>query len=429
MSDGNTWETSNFGGSLWSTDLMEKAQDKKFLIYILLIILSGFGNMFSIIIPNISFFGHRIVGSKQYLQTFYKDEMQKYIEDIGFFDQAVKSGLLPSSEKIREFIENQHEFLSDGKFDIQKYKTFLKDKSLKEYEVFEFYKRKLSVSTFKEAIHFNEKAEEYNVIPKILNYSTLVTNNAVTAVNKIDPKEFKEFLFKKMRQNSLEVVDAEKFTVQYIEVQYEKPITHEKESSLYEILKNSKNIKQDCEGAYGKNIIVSTFLMPMGAKGKYHNLNFVFEKKYIKRKGNKTLYAVVKKIQPMSLKEQSKIDFDFLQKLYLAQMRYKMKFLEMIKNPFDAKEIYLIKKTDLNSLKDIEILKKKNLLFMKEGEQQIIKNSDGELYIVLLNKITENPEAKNESRDCNIILSNTLSHNFFIESIMHYWMNKTHESL
>ena len=95
---------------------MRRAKPTRFLTYILLLILSGVGNIFALIIPNMNYFNRSIITSKEYMKTFYDDDMRKYISDIGFFDQAEKCGMIPSEGKIREFIEKRSEFLENNTF-------------------------------------------------------------------------------------------------------------------------------------------------------------------------------------------------------------------------------------------------------------------------------------------------------------------------
>lgn len=425
MSDSkNIWDMS-FGASLWSSDLMEKARATKFLIYVLLLILSGVGNIFVVNSPSIQFFNKSLTASTEYIQTFYNSDMRKYIEDLGFFDQAQKSGIVPSAERIKQFIETQAEFIKDDKFDLQKYKNFLQNKSLKEHELVEHYKRKLTVEVFKEAIFFNEMPEKYPINDKKLKFSILLTNNSIYQDLQVDSKEFREFLIRQLKENSMCLTDSEKLAVQYIEIQNIDNTDEKSIIKFYEVLKNSRNLIEDCKKFFGSQSKVSTFLLPLGTKGKYHKLNFIFDKVYFRSDKNTTIFAIVKKIEARSLKDSSKIDFDFLKKLYLGQITYKIRLLRMLMQPLSSREdVYAIKHITLDSIKHLNILRQKGLLFMKPGSSQVFKSSDVELNVAILDSIEDTGSSKEYFEICNQFLSNTLSHNSFINTAIAYWTRK-----
>jgi hypothetical protein len=425
----STWETS-FRSSLWSNDLMEKARATKFLIYILLLILSGIGNIFAVISPTVQFFNKPLTVSTEYLQAFHNNNIRDYIEELGFFDQAQKSGIIPSSQKIKMFIESQPDFSEKGVFNIERYRSFLQKYSLKEHELVDYYKKKLTLQVFKEAIKFDDQADEYHVTHKKLHFSIFLTNNSIYPNLTIDPREFREFLIRQLQKNSMYLTDSEKLAVQYIEVKNTEKIEENTVVKFYEVLKNSQNIERDCKDFFGPQSEVNIFLLPLGTKGKYHKLNFIFDRVHIKSDRTSTLFAIVKQIEARSLKDSNKIDFEFLKKLCLGQISHKLRVLKILTDPLSIKdEVYSVKNVTLDSFKNMNILRQKGLLFMKPGSIQVFKSSDMELHFATLDSVEEGNISQEHSEMCNRVLSKSLSHNFFVNSAIEYWiMRFTHEN-
>jgi hypothetical protein len=382
------------------------------------------------VIPNIRFFNKNITSSKQYISAFYDNDMRKYIEEIGWYDQATKSGVMPSSERIRRFIQSQPQFTSDDNFDEKKYSAYLKEKELNEYELVEFYRRRLAIDHFRKAISFNEKAENYDVYKNSLHYSIFSVDNAIDSGLRVDEKELEEFFFRELQRNSSYMVDDEKLAIQYVEVSGGNLLSNREMTKLHDKLKGSSDIEKECKKVYGPEAKINMFFLPLGSKGKYHKLNFIFDKVYTKSDGETTLYGIVKKIEARSLKTSDKIDFDLLKKMYLGQMSYKIRFLKVAQE-LEKQKLYFITKTVLNTSEpeDIKKLRDKGLLFMKEKSSQMFKNSDKDIFLAELSEIQKGPRDNKISLTCNSMLSKTLSHDSFLQSVIEYWVFKSAENI
>ena len=115
-----------------------------FLLWVVTLIICGFGSLLMETPKNLRYFDKNIVYKSSYVETFYNNDFQKYLEARGIADQAKRHGLSIGSDEIQKYIHQMKEFRDEsGNFSLTVYDQFKRDKKLTDGDIAKFAKHSL----------------------------------------------------------------------------------------------------------------------------------------------------------------------------------------------------------------------------------------------------------------------------------------------